>query len=174
MLCKKIIFFCRHKKGVTTTTLKRWTTCDDETSLKSSKVNVILFRNRQWSLLSEKSRIGFFGVWVIIIALNNNNSNNEDEDYVMYYDARELKRGTTFEACKYRTTRGPHPALHSPCCCCCCRVRTWNARRTTRDMQCQLKALVTLDIYTHNIAIKRYLDKKIILSHGFLLAKVSS
>ena len=36
------------------------------------------------------------------------------------------------------------------------------------------KGLVTLDIFTHNIAIKRYFDKKIILSHRFLMAKVSS
>jgi len=36
------------------------------------------------------------------------------------------------------------------------------------------KALFTRDILAHFIAIKRYCDKKIILSHRFLLAKVSS
>ena len=36
------------------------------------------------------------------------------------------------------------------------------------------KALVTLDILTHNTVIKRNCNKKIILSHGFLLGYVSS
>jgi len=36
------------------------------------------------------------------------------------------------------------------------------------------KALFIRDILAHNIAIKRYCDKKIFLSHRFLLAKVSS
>ena len=38
----------------------------------------------------------------------------------------------------------------------------------------RVSSFVTLDIFTHNIAIKRYFDEKIILSHRFLLAKVSS
>jgi len=37
-----------------------------------------------------------------------------------------------------------------------------------------IKGLYTLDILTNNIAIKRYCDKKIILCHGCLKAKVSS
>ncbi len=37
-----------------------------------------------------------------------------------------------------------------------------------------VKGLYTLDIFAHNIAIKRYCNKKIIFSHRFLLAKVSS
>jgi hypothetical protein len=36
------------------------------------------------------------------------------------------------------------------------------------------KALFKRDILTHNIAIKRYYDKNIFLSHGYLKAKVSS
>jgi len=36
------------------------------------------------------------------------------------------------------------------------------------------KALFTRDNLTHNIAIKRYCDKKIFLRHRLLLAKVSS
>ena len=39
---------------------------------------------------------------------------------------------------------------------------------------CPSKALFTRDILTHNIAIKRYYDKNIFLSHWFLLVKVSS
>jgi len=38
----------------------------------------------------------------------------------------------------------------------------------------QLKGRFTLDIFARDIAIKRYCDKKITLSHGFLKAKVSS
>jgi len=38
----------------------------------------------------------------------------------------------------------------------------------------QVKALFTRDILTHNIAIKRYFDKNIFLSHGCLKAKLSS
>jgi len=36
-----------------------------------------------------------------------------------------------------------------------------------------LVGLYTLDIFARDIAIKRYWDKKIILSHGCLKAKVS-
>ncbi len=36
------------------------------------------------------------------------------------------------------------------------------------------KGLYTLDILTHNIAIKKYCDKKIFLDHGCQQAKVSS
>jgi len=36
------------------------------------------------------------------------------------------------------------------------------------------KALFTQDILTHNIAIKRYCDKNIFLSHRYIKAKVSS
>ncbi len=36
------------------------------------------------------------------------------------------------------------------------------------------KASFTRDILTHNIAIKRYCDKKIFLSHWLIMAKVSS
>ncbi len=38
----------------------------------------------------------------------------------------------------------------------------------------RLMSLFTRDILTHNIAIKRYCDKKIFLSHGYLKGKVSS
>ncbi len=54
----------------------------------------------------KKSRIGFFfGVWVIIIAFNDNN-----DDYVMYYDARELKLGRPSKHANIEP-RWPHPAL---------------------------------------------------------------
>ena len=36
------------------------------------------------------------------------------------------------------------------------------------------KALVTLDIFAHNITIKRYYDNWTFFSHRFLIAKVSS
>jgi len=36
------------------------------------------------------------------------------------------------------------------------------------------KACYTLDIFPHNIGIKRYCDKEIILSHGCLKVQVSS
>jgi len=38
----------------------------------------------------------------------------------------------------------------------------------------QPKALYTLDIFARDIAIKRYFNKKIILSHGCLKAKVTT
>jgi len=41
-------------------------------------------------------------------------------------------------------------------------------------LSCMHLALFTRDILTHNIAIKRYCDKKIFLSQGCLKAKVSS
>jgi hypothetical protein len=47
-------------------------------------------------------------------------------------------------------------------------------KQATSLITLQDKALFTRDILTHNISIKRYCDKKIFLSHGFLLAKVSS
>ncbi len=37
-----------------------------------------------------------------------------------------------------------------------------------------VKALFTRDILAHNIAIKRYWDKNIFLSHGYLKGKVTS
>ena len=49
-----------------------------------------------------------------------------------------------------------------------------HARLLGRVISVLIKALVTLDILAHNISIKRYCDKKIILSHGFQLAMVSS
>ncbi len=43
------------------------------------------------------------------------------------------------------------------------------------NRMCKLRALFTRDILAHNIAIKRYCDKKLLLSHGFQRqAKVST
>jgi len=46
--------------------------------------------------------------------------------------------------------------------------------QSTPKIKVFLKGCYTLDIFARDIAIKRYCDKKIILSHGCLKAKVSS